>query len=223
MLIVVSATRLPAAEFAVCPLGQSLQRMSFDPELQLGLIERNSQGLPKGYNQFIVEGLRQHELAFVHDDVWIDDIYFPRRIREALQTFDVVGLAGNRRLVPGSPSWYVKNSMMEMDTEFLSGVVAHGEKPFGAPSVYGPTPAPVHLLDGVVLAARVSTLLDAGVRFDERFDFHFYDMDFSRQAVAAGLKVGTWPVAVTHASGGAFGTEAWREGMDLYLDKWGRI
>jgi len=75
----------------------------------------------------------------------------------------------------------------------------------------------------VVLAARVSTLLDAGVRFDERFDFHFYDMDFSRQAVAAGLKVGTWPVAVTHASGGAFGTEAWREGMDLYLDKWGRI
>jgi GT2 family glycosyltransferase len=78
----------------------------------------------------------------------------------------------------------------------------------------------VQLLDGVLLAARASALLDAGVCFDQRFDFHHYDLDFSRQANAAGLRVGTWPIAVTHASGGAFGSAAWNRSLALYREKW---
>jgi GT2 family glycosyltransferase len=145
------------------------------------------------------------------------------RIRSALDTFDVVGLAGNRRLLPGMPAWHVKNKKMEWDKEFLSGIVSHGAQPFGTPSVYGPTPAPVQLLDGLLIAARASSLLDIGIRFDERFDFHFYDLDFSRQANAAGLRVGTWPMAVTHVSGGSYGSMAWKKGLDLYLRKWGEL
>ena len=223
MVTLITATRLSKAEFARGPLGLSLQRMSFDPTLQLALIEGNEEGLPKVFNRFIDEALREHVLVFLHDDLWIDDVFFSDRIRAALETFDVVGLAGNRRLLPGVPAWHVKNNEMEWDSEYLSGVVCHGPQPFGAPSVYGPTPAAVQLLDGVLIAARAATLLDAGLRFDERFDFHFYDMDFSRQANAANLKVGTWPMAVTHVSGGAFGSEAWQKGRDLYWEKWGRI
>jgi GT2 family glycosyltransferase len=59
------------------------------------------------------------------------------------------------------------------------------------------------------------------VKFDERFDFHFYDMDFCRGAEKAGLRIGTWPIAVTHASGALFGTPAWRSALQVYLDKWG--
>lgn len=220
MIIVISATRSSRAEFVQLPLGQSLRRMSFDPTLQYALIENNHAGLPIAFNRFIAEELRDHHLVFAHDDLWIDDLFFSDRIRTALDAFDVVGLAGNRRLMPGVPAWHVKNDQMEWDTEFLSGIVCHGPQPFGAPSVYGPTPAPVQLLDGVLLAARAAALLDSGVRFDERFDFHFYDLDFSRQAIAAGLRVGTWPIAVTHVSGGAFGTPAWNQSLALYREKW---
>ena len=64
-------------------------------------------------------------------------------------------------------------------------------------------------------------LLGAGVRFDERFDFHFYDLDFCRTARANGLRLGTFPLAVTHRSAGGFGSPAWQENAERYLEKWG--
>ena len=87
-------------------------------------------------------------------------------------------------------------------------------------SFYGPTPVPCELLDGVFLAARKSTLLDSGVRFDPRFNFHFYDMDFCRSARQAGLTLGTWPIVLTHKSPGNFGPD-WHHGLTIYLEKWG--
>jgi hypothetical protein len=194
--------------------------MAFDSTLRVGLIEGNQRGLPEVYNQFIGEAWREEELVFLHDDLWLDDLFFSDRIRSALDVYDVVGLAGNTRLLPGMPSWSVKNEQMEQDLGYVSGIVCHGPQPFGKPAVFGPTPAAVELLDGVLLAARGGTLLDAGVRFDERFDFHFYDLDFSRQARAAKLKVGTWPIAVTHGSGGEFESAAWRHGLKVYREKW---
>jgi hypothetical protein len=185
------------------------------------LAEANQRGLPEVYNQFIDEAFREEELVFLHDDLWLDDVFFCDRIRAALRVYDVVGLAGNTRLLPGMPTWYAKNQEMEGDMEHLSGVVCHGPQPFGDPSVFGPTPASVQLLDGLLLAARAATLLDAGVRFDQRFDFHFYDLDFARQANAAKLKVGTWPIAVTHVSHGAYRSAAWRHSLELYREKWG--
>jgi len=220
MVIVIAATRGSREEFLEQPLGISLARMSFDTTLQYAVIENNQAGLPVAYNRFLVEEMRPHALVFMHDDVWIDDVFFSNRIREALETFDVIGVAGNRRLLPGAPAWHATNDAMEWDREFLSGIVCHGAQPFGAAEVYGPTPAPAQLLDGVLLAARASALLDAGLRFDERFDFHHYDIDFSRQANAAGLRVGIWPIAVTHASPGAFGTPAWDRSLALYREKW---
>jgi GT2 family glycosyltransferase len=195
--------------------------MAFDSTLRLGLIEGNQRGLPEVYNQFIDESFREQELVFLHDDVWIDDLFLSDRIRSALGVYDVVGLAGNTRLLPGAPSWSVRNDQMERDLGYVSGVVCHGPQPFGEPAVFGPVPAAVELLDGVLLAARAGTLLDAGVRFDERFDFHFYDLDFSRSARAAKLRVGTWPIAVTHVSGGGFESAAWKHDLELYREKWG--
>ena len=133
---------------------------------------------------------------------------------------DVVGLAGNTRLLPEAPAWGFKSDAMKWDTGYLTGLVCHGKEPFGTPSVYGPMPAAAQLLDGVLLAAKCSALLDAGVRFDEQFDFHFYDLDFTRQANAKGLKVGTWPIGVTHVSGGAFGSAPWKKARELYRKKW---
>lgn len=65
-----------------------------------------------------------------------------------------------------------------------------------------------------------STLADNKVLFDPRFDFHFYDMDFCRSARTKGLRLGTWPICITHQSGGAFGSQRWIEKYRLYLEKW---
>jgi GT2 family glycosyltransferase len=145
------------------------------------------------------------------------------RLEEALQRFEIVGLAGNKRRVPRQPAWgfVTDNPQFQWDeAENLSGAVAHFQEGRSVVSSYGPTPAQCQLLDGVFLAAKVGVLLDRSVRFDERFAFHFYDMDFCRTAVNAGLLLGTWPIAVTHASGGAFGTLEWMRYRELYFMKW---
>lgn len=77
------------------------------------------------------------------------------------------------------------------------------------------------LLDGVLLAARSDVLIDNELRFDSQFLFHFYDMDFCRQAELRQLRMGTCAVSVVHASAGRLGPEAWRSGYEKYLAKYG--
>jgi GT2 family glycosyltransferase len=71
------------------------------------------------------------------------------------------------------------------------------------------------------MAAHSDTLLSRGLWFDERFDFHFYDLDFCREAERLGVRVGTWPLPVIHESGGGFGSPSWRRACEVYFDKWG--
>jgi len=221
MLIFVTATGKSQSEFEETPTGKSLKRISFDKSIRVHVSAENRRGLPFVYNQVITEQFREYKAVFVHDDVWFDDIFIAYTILNGLEQFDVVGVAGNRRLIPDASAWHVKDNKMQYDWENLSGLVCHGPGPFGEPSVFGNMPARVQLLDGLLLGARVSSLLDAGVRFDERFDFHFYDLDFSRQANAAGLTVGTWPISITHVSRGTgLGSEGWMRGLELYRGKW---
>ena len=71
------------------------------------------------------------------------------------------------------------------------------------------------------MAARRRTLIENGLCFDERFDFHFYDLDFCRQAEAKGVTMGTAAIDVIHQSYGNYSTDSWRAGYAKYLEKWG--
>jgi GT2 family glycosyltransferase len=143
-------------------------------------------------------------------------------LRAAVEHFDIVGLAGNRRRVARQPSWAFVDERLTWDkAENLSGRVGHG-KGFPSPvSIYGPTPQKCLLMDGVLLAVRSSVLHKRGLRFDECFQFHFYDLDFCRRAEQLGVSMGTWPIAVIHESGADFGSAGWRSGLLAYVDKWG--
>jgi len=220
---IVSATRLTQAEFAArSALGLSLRRLAFDGRLSAAIAFENRHGLPDVFNLRIRAGDDSEILVFMHDDVWIDDHFFADRIIEGLRRFDVVGVAGNLRRVVGQPAWaFVDPNLTWDERANLSGAVAHGAQPLGAVSYFGAVPAACELLDGVLLAARKSLLLAHNVRFDPRFDFHFYDLDFCRTARQAGLRLGTWPISITHQSGGAFGGGRWRELYRAYLAKWG--
>ena len=219
---VVCATRESKEGFSSTALGRSLASHR-TPILELRVFDRNTRGLPAVYNEAIAEAASDPALlVFVHDDVHLIDFYWIDNLILGLAVFDIVGLAGNRRRLPWQPSWCFINEEFEMDRpENLSGLVAQGNCfPPQFISKYGAPRQQVKLLDGLFLAARSETLVNRELRFDERFDFHFYDLDFCRQAELLNLKMGTWSISLIHESGGAFGTPSWKAGYIRYLEKW---
>ena len=221
MIEIISATRRNEADFwAQSALGISLRRLAFDTRLVPHISFENRRGLPEIYNARI-DAAAADWLVFVHDDVWLDDYLIGDRIFNGLRNFEVIGVAGNRRRIAQQPAWAFVDEAFTWDArEHLSGAVAHGKQPFGAVTWFGPSPVPCELLDGVFIGADAKALRRTGVRFDPRFAFHFYDMDFCRSARAAGLRLGTWPICITHQSGGAFGSAGWREVQRAYREKW---
>ncbi len=194
------------------------------PNLKLSITPDNRRGLPSVYNQAILETEEDPAiLVFAHDDLHFTDFFWCHRLLEALDHFQIVGLAGNKRRIDQQPGWAFINTQLTWDDQTnLSGVVAHGKGfPPNNLSNFGPSRQQVKLLDGLFLAVRSETLWQHNLMFDEQFDFHFYDMDFCRQAEVASLICGTWDIALIHESGGNFNSPAWRAGYQTYLQKWG--
>ena len=217
---IISATRADQASFAATPLGRTLGAYPGYP-LDVQVFARNSRGLPACYNEAIGEAAPEQILVFVHDDVHFADFFWMDHLAIGLKQFDIVGVAGNRRRVPRQPSWAFLDQNLTFDTGNLSGLVGHG-KGFPCPvSVYGPAWQRCVLLDGVFLAARAGTLQTRQLLFDERFQFHFYDLDFCREAERKGLTMGTAAISLVHESVGGFDSPQWRSSYETYLAKWG--
>ena len=86
-------------------------------------------------------------------------------------------------------------------------------------SSFGPAPKRCVVMDGLFLAIDFPKLLESGVRFDEQFEFHFYDMDFCLNAYRKELKLSTWPIWVRHASHGEY-KELWDASQKVFFEKW---
>jgi GT2 family glycosyltransferase len=150
----------------------------------------------------------------------VDDYWLSQRLDDGLRAFDVLGVAGNVRITPRQSSWaFTANGRWDKRRN-LSGAVCHFDDSNEVVSFYGASNRKCRLLDGILLAAKASVLIDHDLRFDEQFAFHFYDLDFCRTAHGRGLTLGTWPIALTHASGGAFGSPGWERALKLYRRKW---
>jgi GT2 family glycosyltransferase len=222
---IISATPEDADTFnRKCKLGLSLPRLNYDPRIVPTIAFRNSHGLPTVYNRAIHESEQDDVLLFAHDDIFIDDFNLFVRLQDALQAFDVIGLAGNVSPDSRHVSWIfwqdTCNKRNYYDQRLLSGVVAHAEPNGLVVCGYGLTPRQCVLLDGCFLAARAQTLRKHGVFFDEQFKFHFYDLDFCMTCRLRGLRLGTWPIAVTHASVGSYGSADWQAALKIYRQKW---
>lgn len=218
----VCATRESAEGFPKTALGRTLSTYNY-LNTELRLFPSNSAGLPVVYNTAIREAASDPAvLVFLHDDLHICDFFWPGTLLGGLAQFKIIGLAGNRRRVARQPGWYFADEQLSPDSpDNLSGVVAHGS---GFPptrlDIYGQSNQPVKLLDGLLLAAYSQTLLSQTLFFDERFAFHYYDMDFCREAEKRDLSMGTVQLSVIHESRGGFASENWKRGYELYLDKW---
>ena len=222
---IVVATRYSEQDFwTQSALGKSLMRFSFDTRIQYRVTHSNFLGLPSIYNSAISVTSDETILVFIHDDVWLDDYYLVDRIVSGLQQFDVIGLAGNVTRSEAQPSWrylFIDGKPIWDDLENCSGRIGLGIPPLSQVINWGIVPAKCELLDGVFLATKATTLKQNNIFFDERFDFHFYDMDFCRSVRAKNLSLGTWPICVTHESDGVLFSEPWYKNYHLYIQKWG--
>src|SRR5271169_16128 len=197
-ITIVSATRRNESDFhAKSFLGLSLSQYK-DYPIKSKIFFNNSRGLSACYNDAIREANDAEEiLVFVHDDVLIVDFFWMEKIHSGFTKFDILGLAGNRRRVPRQPSWaFVDDKFTWDNITNLSGIVGHGHRFPCHLSKYGPPWQECKLLDGVLLVTKKGTVAKEHISFDERFDFHFYDVDFCRQAELQNLRMGTIPLGV---------------------------
>ena len=220
-ILIVAATRRNRVHFARSSyLGRSLRRLAFDGRIGSSIASQNLRGLPSVFNRQIVAKNKRKILVFTHDDVRIDDYWLSTRLDEGLRAFDIIGVAGNRRRRANQVSWaFTARGRWDISAN-LSGAVCHSGSSGERVSFYGRPFHKCKLLDGVFIAAKAASLLDHELRFDDQFAFHFYDLDFCRSAEQRGLTLGTWPIAITHASGGAFGSPKWEEARKLFQRKW---
>lgn len=217
----VSATRLEAEAFwSDTLLGRSL-RQPQHRHLVARISFANRQGLAVAYNAAIEAAPVNAVLVFCHDDLDLGPEPLVPQLEAALLRFDLVGVAGNQRHQSGQLAWWLDPRSGGWDHPYLSGALHHGAPGAAQLVVYGPVPMPVQSLDGVFLAARADTLLRSSLRFDPRFGFHYYDLDFCRSARRAGLKLGTWPLQLLHGSAGNTSDPAWSAMQRAYLSKWG--
>jgi len=219
----VVATRCSREDFFTkTATGRSLSLYQF-PFLDLDLYDLNSEGLPEIYNRSIENSKNNPAiLIFAHDDIHLTDFFWADRLIDGLNNFDIVGVAGNKSRAPNQPSWAFIDSNFTWDkSENLSGVVGHGSGfPPGNLSIFGNPCQEVKLLDGVLIACHSEFLNTKNLRFDTQFDFHFYDLDFCREAERIGARMGTWAIALIHESGGAFGSPSWIVAKQKYFEKW---
>jgi len=177
-----------------------------NPSKFLDIKESNKEGLTSVYNNFLEKYKDKDTIIFVHDDVFIDSIDFINTVNDYLhnKNFAVVGLAGGSNIqVPDA--FHKKPFLWHLVTkkETHSGIVFHPHNGFNFPTIFGPTPKEVAVLDGLFLAVNVKKLQEKNITFDEKITgFHQYDMKFCIDCKKAGLNLTTVPINVIHNSPG---------------------
>jgi hypothetical protein len=196
-------------------LYRSLQKLQI---ADYHFFEHNRRGLSECYNECLDRFAGTDRiLVLAHSDVTVADVFVREKLNDAVGRFDVIGLAGSAYFDVGAQTatyaWPV------WPPQYLSGAVEH---PMGNGQAawfnLGPTPRRCVVLDGLFLA--VNMLSIGSVRFDPRFRFHFYDLDFCLTAHRHSLVLGTANVYAQHASAGNFGTREYEQAIREFRAKW---
>lgn len=191
--IIVCSHRPPRAEFI-----RRHYAAAFDAVPHEIIVIPDARSLCEGYTRGVAMSLGEL-LVFSHDDVQvlIDDL--PERLQNHLSRFDLIGIAGTRRLIDGA--WATAGDpdcfalVIYPLREGMCEAKASGSGPM---SVDG-----IQALDGCFFACRRKVA--EGIGFDaDTFDgFHLYDLDFSFRAHLAGYRLAVCrDIPLYHASMG---------------------
>lgn len=236
----VVATRKKHDEKDELPIVKSLSMMNLSGKVNLNVFVKfeNSEGLSKVYNDFIKEHMKEFSdssiVIFVHDDMWINDVLFFDKIISASKNFEVIGACGGKSWDSygngDTPiiwtnaarnkgmSGFMIHSADEAQSKVKHTVTFNGRTIFA--SNYGVSPARTLTIDGCIMCF-TKNAIDKGLRFDETFEFHFYDMDMCFSAFLKNITVGTSPILVTHESLGYSVTQPqFIESQKTFMKKW---
>jgi hypothetical protein len=222
---VTGASRVKDLFFVSCTRGRKEETAIYSTLQKLGtkryrFFEDNREGLSKCYNSVLDKRAGRDEIVvFVHDDVVIGDLFVAEKLNDAVDRLrcTVVGVCG-------SPNFSINlNSRVTAWTcppaDQLSGAVDYAMPDKNSLwNVFGPTPRPCIVLDGMLLAVAMNRI--GSLRFDEQFKFHFYDLDFCLTVHRAGLMLGTTNVYTSHSSPGQYGGPVFLEAQAKFRAKW---
>ena len=220
--LIAVATRTNKSSFKTTRLSRSLilHKNNTVTTFDLQPTYKNTSGLCAIYNNYLTsQNLKKYDcILFVHDDIFIDSINFLKEVRNLFkQGFDVVGLAGGSKLQVIRPClWHLL-----CKKETLSGIVSHYQNNTDySPTIFGPTPREVILLDGVFFEVRTKSISEKKVKFDTNLKgFHYYDLKFSLDCHLAGLRLTTAPIHIIHESPGLLNhTEEYSKSEDYFYN-----
>lgn len=223
-ILFVVCTRFNLEEYKETPTYKSMAQLE---KLYGGIPTRvfssNTRGLATCYNEAIKE-CQQRFVVFMHDDIYINDIYIFEKLSDAFANAHLVGLAGAEmvKLKDGPNAWW------HVDRKYQSSCVLHThqdgrvETPIWPPHIRQFVKCMV--MDGLFLGCNVRAIRENQVWFDEQFTFDGYDFDFCLNAREKGLVLMTWPIMMTHRSLGEGAKEdAFIEVGQRLFQKWKRL
>lgn len=219
----VVATKVGREASNLLPINKTLGMMNHIKQgvsVDVCPIYNNKRGLATVYNEFLENphAADYDYIVFIHDDVWLNDVLLFQKLMDS--EFDVIGLCGGKQWVV-NPDTEVRNIWTKACKGEASGFVVHSPKPdtFFA-SGFGVAPQRTVTLDGQFICF-TRKAVEAGLKFDERFQWHYYDMDVCVQANKLGLKVGTAPILATHQSlGQSVMSPEFMTSQKQFIDKW---
>lgn len=183
---------------------------------------QNSVALSTVYNHVIYEALESNVdcLIFVHDDVILEENPIPK-LEKLFDSYDLVGVAGTSKIAIQSPAlWHLMGGGFGSGN--LHGKVNHINPSLKKePTVFGPYPHRVVMIDGVFMALNRKAM--ENICFDEKCPskWHMYDILLSLDAFFKKIKIGVGDISITHESPGLREfTEDWKTGESYFLNKY---
>jgi hypothetical protein len=184
-------------------INRIVDRVKTEHEASIHFVQNNTEGLSLCYNKFLDKHRNKFDyVVFVHDDVYIDDYNVVDKITKAHTNFDIVGIAGGVNAKVIKPAlWHLMCGGIGSGN--LRGAVAHfTNNEQIIMTTFGPIPSRVAVLDGLFISVNVKKAKSVGWKFNENYTFHHYDIASSIDANNKKLKLGVFPIWVTHRSPG---------------------
>jgi hypothetical protein len=230
-LVIVSCTQKSKKEFENTPLGISISKLKTLQQIDdTHIFYDNKDGISKCYNKAISHWKgKDTTLLFVHDDLYLLDMFLRDKLDQSLQKYDVVGVVGanefNMKKGLNGPfkkiAWHLCNANINKRGGCYHPIKNKSESliecnylRFGAGTV-----GDCIVLDGLFIAANVDNIKD--VKFDEKFQWDFYDLSFCLDCYLRGAKIGTSPIAIHHCShGDGILKDSYKEAQKIFIDKY---
>jgi hypothetical protein len=183
--------------------------------------EHNDKPLTVCYNEVIDSYRKETDqpiIVFVHDDVWLDDINFPEKLKTYSNRYDIMGVAGATKVNMNNEviAWHLINGDCKYGSVMHRSNGVYFMSDFSAGKK---TPKQVLTIDGLFMAMTPSAYND--IKFDYQFMWDFYDLDLCIEAYNHKLNVGVIPIQVTHEScGEGVNSYKYKEAQKLFTHKW---